>query len=474
MSAPNLPASAYRTSPLTGRDRTALETLVHSFGSAERAARFLTSTDPDQVDVDRVTATMSGQRRLEGPRRALARLLLRHVAGMPLTADATLDAAEAELAQQLRAAEAPEVSGAPRPAAKPPPWAFVLAGAGAGALLREIGLEELDISAHLLFSAGEEPVLGWEPIPPETAHVWLLGSLYDRVEASIISAPPLLDLEREASRWWFERWTGPSRRSSEEERFARGVREQEWSLVERPTIALDAPVTTWFCATPQFHHEPPRQQRMARALRRSFASVFAVRSAEGLTSVLEDLVDGREYTVHEHNQPLAYRSGWLALGRLIPFDGRRYLRSPGMLLFLPQPGERGSALARGFAAASETLGPAIALEAIMTTIVSRVRVPRDLGPAPSRAEACEWRAELMDVMDQEGLREPVPVEQAPAELRRLAHGEASQFYAYAVDDVVGAWADALSRQCESGRSARRQHRDRPVKSPRKGRRKKRS
>jgi hypothetical protein len=103
--------------------------------------------------------------------------------------------------------------------------------------LREKALEYHD--CELLLGRREQAMVAatW-PASVAQAHVWLLGALYERVEGWVEhSGPPAL--EREASRWYFERWRSAQPQRGDE--FARGVREQEFSLAEREIITLGAP-----------------------------------------------------------------------------------------------------------------------------------------------------------------------------------------------------------------------------------------
>lgn len=199
--------------------------------------------------------------------------------------------------------------------------------------LRTAGLEWWDVSLYLGTDADADsddaPTLVWFPVPPETAHVWLLGALYERVEESLLGEPLLL-LERQAS---------------------------EWTLVERPALALDdVPVISAFCAQDFFARLPPRQQRLARALRRSRVGVFVVRERGEGETVLESVEDARRFRVHEHNPELDYGPGDFAAGRLIPWEAGRHLRSPGMVIF---PGDAPTAplFAEGLDRMGERAGP---------------------------------------------------------------------------------------------------------------------
>src|SRR5687767_10074550 len=107
----------------------------------------------------------------------------------------------------------------------------------AAAIIREVGLDR-DLDCHL----GSEPdgggVIVSAPIPPATAHVWLLDRLFQRAEMFVLG-DEVLTHERMAAAWYFSRWSVGGRGLDREAMaFTRNVREQEWTLVERETMAL--------------------------------------------------------------------------------------------------------------------------------------------------------------------------------------------------------------------------------------------
>ena len=309
--------------------------------------------------------------------------------------------------------------------------------------IREAGLEAHDADLLLGTTPEGAQVIVWHPVPPETAHVWLLEPLYEHVEAAVL-LDPLLDLERRASAWWFERWT-PARERPDET-FPRGVREQEWSLVERRTLRLETPVMAAYSESPAFGDLPARQQAMACALAGSFAGVFTVRDRRESEVTLEDVTGGQRYLVHEHNEEIAYHPGYLALGRLIPFGPGRYLRSPGMaFLALPDPAlahELGGHLERS----ADELGPAIAVEILISMLLGAKGLPRKVRAAASRTEARALLQELQETLEETGLARHVGPARVSPELRRLGHGKEMRYYEYDLDDPVAHWFQALGEQ----------------------------
>lgn len=435
------------------RARGALDALTAAY-DAHAAALLI--VPPPGVPLDVLAERTAGAAAFAGRARALARALLRYAIDPAPGTSAPLDAARTAVEDELRSLLGPRRARRASLSFAAPD-AEVLAVIAE--LLREIGLEELDLSAHLGQNADGAPVIISQPAPAATAHVWLLGRLFERIEL-LAAMDPLLALEREASRWWFERWSGPRRH--EVERFSHTVREQEWTFVDRDAIALDAPAATALCDQPFFAELPPRQQRLARALRQSFASLFVVRDTRPDAVTLENLVDGGEHVIHEHNQPVNYRPGFLALGRLIPFGGGRHLRSPGMLFLQPRGPSTGPLLADGLRRARSDMARAILVESVIATLVSGTRTPRMLKPAATRREARLRLQELADAMDAAGLRKATAPDDVPDDLR-AASAKPTALYMYPVDEVVGGWAAALSAQSgtASRDSAARQPRGRP-------------
>jgi hypothetical protein len=309
--------------------------------------------------------------------------------------------------------------------------------------IREAGLETQDASLLLGTRQDGTQVIVWHPVAPETAHVWLLESLYEHVETAVL-LDPLLDLERQASAWWFERWTPPRRRP--EETFPRGVREQEWSLVERITLSLETPVMAAYSEYPVFDELPARQQAMARALAGSFAGVFTVRDRHGSEVILEGIAGGEHYPVHEHNEEIAYHPGDLALGRLIPFGPERHLRSPGMaFLALPDP-TLAQAVGGRLERSADELGSAIAVEICISMLLGAKGLPRKVRAAASKTEARALLQELQETLEAAGLARHVAPARVSAELRRLGRGKEMRYYEYDLDDAVAQWFQALSEQ----------------------------
>lgn len=346
--------------------------------------------------------------------------------------------------------------GEPDPVPLPPDLRDVFL-MDAAELIREVGLEVFDASVLLARGKDDRLHLAGDRVPPETALIWLQGRLFDRLEAVALS-DPLLEIERRASRWAFERWSAPLAIGDREAAaFTQGVREREWSFVDRESALFGTPPVHALCEQPLFEKLPPKQQRLARALRGSFVGVFTVLSHQDDEVELEGALDGRRYRVHEHNSEVRYDAGFIAIGRLIPLGGGRWLRSPGMLIFSSPGNVTARDLAEGFEKIP-ALAPALIAEGIIAGVAGRGRVPRDVPPADSPAEAKDLLHAVGEALDAHGLRRVLPKDEAPPELR-AADGE-REFYVYEVDDDLAAWIEALGKLARrapsrGGRAGRR-------------------
>lgn len=366
--------------------------------------------------------------------------------------------------------------------------------AEAGTLLHEAALERCDADLYLATDrAGHQVVLS-SPLPPATARLRLLEPLVERLEA-LVMQDDLLALERLAARWAFDRWSAPAPRDLEVA-FPRTVREQEWSLAERETLALDAPIARAVLDDPEVTL-PPRQRTLAAALDASTAGVYLVRERRDAVTVLESLADGDLVEVHEHHPGLAYAAGFLALGRLIPdFSARdeaaaneaaanetaadevppneappndpasggagRFLRSPGMAFLSPADASLPRTLADAVERVSETLPRALAVEAVLNGLLGTRPLPRDVPAAASPQAARELAQALHDELEAAGLVERVPASALPlreraALLRDVGDQPPAElhFERMAVDDVVAEWVGALTTQARALAPGRR-------------------
>ena len=76
----------------------------------------------------------------------------------------------------------------------------------AAAIVREVGLERYDLDCHLGTDRDGGDVIVAGPVPPATAHVWLLDRLFQRAEMFVLG-DDVLAHERMASAWYFSRWS---------------------------------------------------------------------------------------------------------------------------------------------------------------------------------------------------------------------------------------------------------------------------
>lgn len=438
------------TEPITGRfDAPALAALnalasvrvTHTRLIEALPDVLLTPDDRTMRNISRATPEL---RALEPLQRKLASVLLRYVIGDTSALASELTALCDDIAQRTQA-----LSSALRidlTTAAPPPGD--LGFEYCATELREAGLEELDLEVELGVDGDGALVIFAGRISPEAAHVWLLEPAFRHAEV-FAAADALLDLERQAAGWWFRCWTPAPGRQEDENEFSRGVREQEWSLVDRQTLALDASVIGALCDTPEIMDAmPPRQQRMTRALRRSFASAFTVESVVGQTTTLRDLISGREHVVHEHMTPPRYAPGYLAMGRIIPFESGHYLRSPGMAFLAPYGDDLSGIVTRGLAAAGD-FPVALRIESVLSIAVSRAKLPRAVKPAASPTAARALLDELTEELDAADLRRPMAESDLPDEIRRTIREPLQDLHGYAVDEPVARWLSALGDQAGS-------------------------
>lgn len=322
-----------------------------------------------------------------------------------------------------------------------------------GMLLHEAGLETLDLDVVLATDADGGPLLAWRPIDPDDATIQLLDPLL--MAAEHLSGPGrLLEFECVASTWWFERWA-PSRKATRRNRFPTYARLREWVFGDRITLAFGAPVVTALVAPPWAGRLPAKQAALARCLPRSHSSFFVIRSRDDARTIMEDLVDGRVFQVHEHNPTMKYRPGDVAAGRLIPVRAGTWLRSPGMVTYTPHRGAEplaspGSMLREIRTAIGD---PAIAVESLISTLALAERVPHNVAPAPSKREADERLHALHKALKDAGLWQEAPLPDAPPEMRRVVEARNGQkVVGPDVDQTVAEYARALAAQVgNSGR-----------------------
>jgi hypothetical protein len=331
-----------------------------------------------------------------------------------------------------------------------------------GRLLREIALEQLDVDVAVIPLRGGEARLVSEPVSSVAAHVRLLDRLLGRLEISLLGHE-LLALEREASAWWFRRW---SAEPTPEGAFARRVREREWSLAERGTLYM-GPVVDSFLSRGLGARLPPRQQRLAHALQASFPGVFVVRDRRGGSAIFQEMGSGRRIEVQEHGAALPYAAGWIGLGRLYAFDGPLHLRSPGMALVETDDDAFAERLSEAFRRGRRQLAPALALETLVSALTREGPLPRPIPPARSPSDARQRPDRATNALTAAGMVEDTD-EPPPGAPDAPPSTEPRPTRRYKVDQTMGQW---LSELFDLAQQTRRPGPARARASARKGKRK---
>jgi hypothetical protein len=445
------PRAGVRVHALSAAAEKALDTLVDGFATADHLRSLGGITlRPDVVTPELVLQRLPFGEEAVAELRRLAEELLRHALGDARAPNeetlALLSEALAGALGRVGEVEGKHAAGYPRPKGVGRGLGRVERErlfADVGELLREVALEVLDV--YVAFSprqGSEPPRVAVQPVSPTAAHVNLLERLLARLEASILGHE-LLQLEREASRWWFRRW---SAEPPPEGARARSHRELEWSLAERGTLYM-GPVLDNFVGRGFAQAIPPRQQRLAQAMQSSFAGVFQVTARRDEITVFKDAESGRRVEVMEHNPALAYESGWIGLGRLYAFDGPYHVRSSGMA-FLESRGDAVSdavaaQLADSLKRGRRQLAGALAVEALVTALTGD-SVPRPVPAARSYVEAQKLVERATHALAAAGLVEDGVEESAEAvEAAGAAEGEAVPVRRYKVDSTMGQWLTAL-------------------------------
>jgi hypothetical protein len=321
------------------------------------------------------------------------------------------------------------------------------------AALREQALEHHTAQTLVATDRDGGRVLVSMPVSVEQAHVWLSGVLYEKVEAWV-DEDPLISLERAASAWWLSRWRGPRPLPGDD--FAHGVREQEFSLVERPLRCLGVSAMEHLVEEGHLRSIGRRQRHMAAQLLQSHVGVWTVESrADGLAVFVAPL-DGARYPVREHATPEdnPYGPGYLAMGRLIPFGDGTWLRSPGT--FLMSHGKRSAALARdlahGLLDQAAHMPLEAALEGVVYTLAGVRGLPRAVPPASTPDGAAALGQELTTLLRQAGIARPAD----PGSLiaQRLSTGMNAEVLEFELDLVLSEYVQAVLQQSQKSRAVR--------------------
>ncbi|HYW08357.1 MAG TPA: hypothetical protein VE913_15470 [Longimicrobium sp.] len=312
-------------------------------------------------------------------------------------------------------------------------------------LINEAALESHDHEAGLGFREEDETiVLACSPLSPGEARIGLLALVFRFVEAAV-ARDPLLAMEREASAWWFERWTV----DTEEHVVPATVREGEFSLVERATLRDNRPVLQALLKYGELDDLPPRQRKLAEQLWRSVVGVWTVRERDDDGAVLVWEVDDTVFRVRE-DPGADYVAGDVAVGRLIPLGDGEWMRSPGMVL-LDQPGDEWvDAVSRAFADAIPARIPdGVVVEAALTRSAGG-DVPRRIPPARGAAEARTVLADALRILGERGFARPLDDEERSVGMVAHRHPTAHPPVDFVADTVVSEWLTALAEMGRKG------------------------
>lgn len=317
----------------------------------------------------------------------------------------------------------------------------------AGTMLHEIALEERCVNAVLgVQPDGKEIVLA-RPLEPAAAFAQLFEPLLDFLDLRAEDTE-LVAMERNASAWWFDTWSAPSKGNAET--FAHEHREREFSLFDRDMVSLDESLASAVARHPSAESLPARQRALLDGVLTSVPSLFVVRERHGADVVVEDLDTRRRFAFREHNDELEYAERYIMAGRLIPIADLGWLRSPGALLWKSaREGDEGF-LGNAVRKASSALPRAVAVEALISTIARGARVPRVVRPAPSRREAKELLFELNVAMAEAGLSRETDASELPAEMRDAAGAPGQKVLTMPVDAALSDWVQALGEQAGIG------------------------
>src|SRR5579862_5087214 len=256
-------------------------------------------------------------------------------------------------------------------------------------LLEYMALEEFDAAVYLEPNDGTEWSLHWRPLTTEAAHMGLLESMYLALDRRSLEHP-LVAFERAACLWWFSR-NGITSPATGDGARAWKMREHEWSLADRNTTSTGKTILAMAREVGFEDGLGPRSRRMVHAADASLTGIFVVREQSGEEFTVEDLVRRERLTLREHDRDRPpHAPGTLIVGRLYPFGPKRYLRSPGALVFGPRAVATADILDKAGTFVRAGVPLAVAIESAVAMVVEPgVRLPRDVPAFASPAEAQE-------------------------------------------------------------------------------------
>ena len=261
-----------------------------------------------------------------------------------------------------------------------------------GDLVNEVGLEEFDTDCALEMRRSGTSQLFAMPLSAEAAHVYLIPHLLERLESSLLVGDVFPAIERDASSWEFACWNvAPPARLARGEiaSLASSIREQEYSLVERRMVSLGMTALDDLLAE-SIAGMFARQVRIAESYAASATGIYECDVIDGDRALLRSVIDGRVVVVYDPLDAGYTTPGSLCLGRLLPFDRDGvHLRSPGMVVVPPGRPDLARAAVDAFRQYCATLPPSLAVEAVISSVVYEIPVPRPTKAKDSRAQARE-------------------------------------------------------------------------------------
>ena len=296
-------------------------------------------------------------------------------------------------------------------------------------LLSEAGLELYDRDVTLVDLPGRGPALRSEPVPPATALTLLEHRALGRAAAWALG-DMLAAVETDAAEWYFHRWSVEGEDGVRPE-----VRAREWVLADHATLGLGMPVMAAILERGADARWPARQRLLAAGLARSVTGVFELGRAEDDFTPFVSARDGARYTVIGLRPSDVERR--YAFGRLIPLDDGTWLTSAGMEAASPKSDGVIGRVILQLEELEEELPPAVALEALISLVLARKDMPRDLRPVRTADQAERFLESLRGALVGAGMYEL-------AGARPIRTGNA----------VLDAWTEALEERVRGGRAVR--------------------
>ena len=326
------------TTILTGVERSAIERLIAARDIVTAAELFLGETPPADVDEQQENAFIAIET-LEPLTLRLATTLVAAVTKRPGGA-AKLGRAVRDLQDAVQAVG-------------PFPDTYRMANVDDGRalvedwigfLLSDIALENHDIDLAYEVRGPDEHVIEWRELPPHIADVELMRSLTGEMDALLMS-DVRSSFEHTAALHWYQSHMPEIPDDDDLSEAVSGEqRMMEWALLDRVVPSLGSTASTAFPLGDTWRMLTPRHHRLARALGESIPGLFVVQGPSPHGVFVEDALDGEKYDLFS-DEPMSPKDDSMELvllGRLVPYDGKSYLTSPGTdLLDLTRGSARG-------------------------------------------------------------------------------------------------------------------------------------